>query len=173
MPVDRSSQQYNEILAAADAACFVAKEHGRNRIHVSDTDDREVAARYHETQWVHRLNQAIDRDLFVLFGQRIIPLRRGDPTLSRSSFACSEGGEIISPSRFIPAAERYRMMPKLDRWVIRKAFAIMRILIRNHRGPAPNLINLSGQSLADLSVLDEILVRLDTDHIDPDACASR
>jgi diguanylate cyclase (GGDEF)-like protein len=172
VPVDRNSPQYNELLAAADAACFVAKKHGRNRIHVSDTDDREVAARYHETQWIHHLNHAVERDRFRLFAQPIVPLQsNGTPPMVEILLRLEdpeEPGEFITPNRFVRAAERYRMMPTLDRWVIRHAFGKLdRLIAQKPQDATIYSLNLSGQSLADLSVLDDILIELDRTGVDP------
>ena len=175
VPVDASSPMYIELLGAADAACFVAKEQGRNRIHLSHPNDQEVAARYHETQWIHRLNQAIEEELFVLHAQVIIPLGdRGDPEILEILIRLREGDEVVTPGLFIPAAERYRMMPLLDQWVIRKAFEIFGGLPSGSAAARRLIaINLSGQSMADPAVLDTILDGLEINHIDPERVASR
>ena len=169
VPVDSDSPIYIELLGAADAACFVAKEQGRNRIHLSHPDDQDVAARYHETQWIQRLNQAIDRDLFVLHWQTIIPLRdAGEPEIVEVLIRLDEGDEIVTPGLFIPAAERYRMMPLLDQWVIRKTLETLREAPgTENRDRHKIAINLSGQSMADSAVLDTILDGLENNHIDP------
>ncbi|RLE34396.1 MAG: sensor domain-containing diguanylate cyclase [Acidobacteria bacterium] len=169
VPVTKDSPRYNELLSAADAACFVAKERGRNRIHISHPEDVEVAARHHEAQWVERLNRAIEHDDFVLYRQTIVPLKdQNKPKLVELLLRLSEDGEVILPGRFIPAAERYRMMPSLDLWVIRKAFEYIRhdttSNLDNHQLYA---INLSGQSLADRTILDAILTGIDRKDVDP------
>ena len=170
VPVDCNSPMYIELLGAADAACFVAKEQGRNRIHLSHPNDQEVAARYHETQWIQRLNQAIEMELFELYVQVIIPLRdTGDPEILEVLIRLREGDKVVTPGLFIPAAERYRMMPLLDQWVIRKAFEVFGGLPSDSEGKRRLIaINLSGQSMADPAVLDTILDGLEVNHIDPE-----
>ena len=169
VPVTKDSPRYNEILSAADAACFVAKERGRNRIHISDPEDVEVTARHHEAQWVERLNRAIERDEFVLYRQTIVPLQdQNKPEIVELLLRLSDNDEMILPGRFIPAAERYRMMPSLDLWVIRRAFEFIRQdSAADHDGSQLYAINLSGQSLADRTVLDAILTQIDQCDIDP------
>ncbi len=169
VPVTKDSPRFNELLSAADAACFVAKERGRNRIHISHPEDVEVTARHHEAQWVERLNRAIEGDDFLLYRQSIVPLRDGNkPKIIELLLRLSDNGNIILPGRFIPAAERYRMMPSLDLWVIRKAFEYIRQDTAAHIDDRQlYAINLSGQSLADRTILDAILTGIDRKDVDP------
>ena len=168
VPVTKDSPRYNEMLSAADAACFVAKERGRNRIHISHPEDVEVTARHHEAQWVERLNRAIEKDEFLLFRQTIVPLQdQKRPKIVELLLRLSDNGEIILPGRFIPAAERYRMMPSLDLWVIRRAFEYIRKDTVQNNGRQLYAINLSGQSLADRTILDAILTGIDQQGVDP------
>jgi diguanylate cyclase (GGDEF)-like protein/PAS domain S-box-containing protein len=169
VPVTKDSSRFNELLSAADAACFVAKERGRNRIHISHPEDVEVTTRHHEAQWVERLNRAIEGDEFVLFRQSIVPLQdENKPKIVELLLRLSDDGEIILPGRFIPAAERYRMMPSLDLWVIRRAFEYIRQdLAADLKGCQLYSINLSGQSLADRTILDAILTGFDRNDLDP------
>ncbi len=168
VPVTKDSPRYNELLSAADAACFVAKERGRNRIHISHAEDVEVTTRHHEAQWVERLNRATERNEFVLFRQSIVPLQdQNRPTIVELLLRLSDHGDLILPGRFIPAAERYRMMPSLDLWVIKRAFEYIRQDTAQLNGKNLFAINLSGQSLADRAVLNAILTGIDREEIDP------
>lgn len=169
VPVTKDSPRFNELLSAADAACFVAKERGRNRIHISHREDVEVTARHHEAQWVERLNRAIERDQFTLFRQSIFPIQdENKPKIIELLLRLADGNEIIKPGRFIPAAERYKMMPSLDLWVIKKAFEYIRQdIAADPNGRQLYSINLSGQSLADRMILDAILTGCDHNDIDP------
>ncbi len=168
VPVTKDSPRYNEMLSAADAACFVAKERGRNRIHISHPEDVEVTARHHEAKWVERLNRAIEKDEFLLFRQSIVPLQdQKRPKIVELLLRLSDNGEIILPGRFIPAAERYRMMPSLDLWVIRQAFKYIRQDTALNNSAQLYAINLSGQSLADRTILDAILTGIDRKDVDP------
>lgn len=156
-----------ELLKEADAACYMAKELGRNRIHVYNPEDIEIAHRRGEMQWVTRIGQALEEDRFLLYAQAITPLN-GDSEEHYELLIrmIDETGELIPPGAFLPAAERYNLIAKIDLWVIKQAFAI---LVEN---PAfvqrVNFIsiNLSGQSLADPNVLDLIKNRLQESGIE-------
>ncbi|WP_413437412.1 EAL domain-containing protein [Sulfuriferula sp. GW1] len=141
-----------EIMRAADSACYTAKDRGRNRIYVYQPDDHEVALRRSEMQWVSRITKAIDEDRFRLYFQTIRPIISGAQGAHYEILLrmLDEDGKIISPASFIPAAERYGLMPAIDRWVIQNTFAK---LGRLYRGGTKQLlhtcsINLSGTSWA-------------------------
>ncbi|MBJ6987770.1 diguanylate cyclase [Devosia sp. MC521] len=110
----------------ADAACFLAKELGRNRVQVSSLVDDEVTQQQRDMDAVARIKSAIREDRLVIYGQRIAPIQ---PDLE-SAVIFSEvlvrlmdlDGSIVSPSHFIPAAERYGLIEDLDNHVIRKTF---------------------------------------------------
>lgn len=156
VPINRESGDISHVFSAADAACYVAKDTGRNRIHIYQPDDDAVLKRHGEMQWVHRLSSAFDHNRFVLYAQPIAHVD-GDRLVSHYEILVrmqDDKGEIIPPGAFIPAAERYNLMPVMDRWVIRKTLE----MIRDAQGelafpPVECAINLSGQSLCD----DELL----------------
>ncbi len=145
-----------DIFSNADIACFVAKDKGRNQIHVSSMDDVEQARRQLEMQWSVRIPSALERDRFVLHVQKIYPLDANSPEAPRCEVLVrmlEEDGSLILPGRLIPAAERFRHMPEIDRWVIHNALK----LIAQHGkqlGLAAYAINLSGQSLGQEDLLD-------------------
>jgi len=145
-----------DIFSNADIACFVAKDKGRNQIHVSSMDDVEQARRQLEMQWSVRIPSALERDRFVLHCQKIYPLDANSPEAPRCELLVrmlEEDGSLILPGRLIPAAERFRHMPEIDRWVIHNALK----LIAQHGkqlGLAAYAINLSGQSLGQEDLLD-------------------
>ncbi len=160
VPIDRESGDISHVLSAADAACYVAKDSGRNRIHLYQPDDDAVLQRHGEMQWVHRLSSAFDHNRFVLYAQPIAHVD-GDRLVSHYEILVrmQDGqGEIIPPGAFIPAAERYNLMPMMDRWVIRKTLE----MIRDAQGdlafpPVECAINLSGQSLCDDDLLTYVV----------------
>lgn len=147
-----------DILRMADAACYVAKDSGRNRIHVYMPEDKEVAQRSGEMGWISRIQKALDEQRFVLYSQKIEALGKdaaGDhyEVLLRMQ---EEDGTLVPPMAFIPAAERYGLMTQLDRWVIQTAFSQHRD--RHPPGGAVGTcaINLSGASICDEQLLEFI-----------------
>ena len=140
-----------DILRMADAACYVAKDAGRNRIHVYTPDDKEVAQRSGEMAWISRIQKALDEQRFVLYFQKILALKDDDggdhyEVLLRMY---DEGGDLVSPMAFIPSAERYGLMPQLDRWVIQTAFSTHAMRHKAGEPAGTCAINLSGTSICD------------------------
>jgi len=152
--VDHASGSSASVMSAADAACYAAKERGRNRVHVYHPDDAELAQRQGEMQWVARLNAAIEQNRLRLDAQPIMPLQPGvsdaAPHLEMLVRLVDEQGNLTPPGAFIPAAERYNLMPQIDRWVIRRT---IEWLAEEMAEPGVLLpvcgINLSGTSLSD------------------------
>jgi diguanylate cyclase (GGDEF)-like protein/PAS domain S-box-containing protein len=159
--IDQHSKSTTELLVAADQACYVAKESGRNRIHVFEETDLMLAQRQGEMSWVTRLNDALNHQLFRLYAMPISSLRSAteshDEVLIR---IVNERGEMTLPGAFIPAAERYDMMKSIDRWVIqavchhiksvRDSLPMLAAFGETHRRSlALYSINLSGLSLND------------------------
>ncbi|WP_198670241.1 EAL domain-containing protein [Dyella sp. C9] len=142
-----------DILGAADAACHLAKEKGRNRVQTYHLDNDEVAVRQSEMSWVSRIQAALAEGRFCLFAQDIADLREpgGPRHVELLLRMVSEDGLLIPPRAFIPAAERYGLMPSIDRWVVQSAFATLRQRLDRDPARAPRLcaINLSGNSLCE------------------------
>lgn len=155
--VDATGSITEDILGAADAACHLAKEKGRNRVQAYRLDNDEVALRQSEMCWVSRLQLALAEGRFVLFSQDILDLRQ---PRKRQHFELllrmlDEDGTLIPPRAFIPAAERYGLMPSIDRWVVHAAFAGLRTLCERMPTDKPLCsINLSGTSLCDVGFAD-------------------
>ncbi len=153
--ISNVSESAAVLLSHADAACYTAKDLGRNRIYVFNEDDASRNARVSAMEWVTRITHAFQEDRFVLYCQSILPLRgakEGDPyhyeILLRMR---GENGEIIPPMAFIPAAERFNQMQAIDRWVVRESFSVLRRLMQGQRSGLMTVfsINLSGASLCD------------------------
>jgi diguanylate cyclase (GGDEF)-like protein/PAS domain S-box-containing protein len=151
-----------DALSAADAACYLAKDKGRNRIQVYHPRDIDVAVRHGEMEWVDRLQRALSEDRFLLYAQPIHALSSSASEPDHIELLVrlrSERDELVPPMAFVPAAERYNLMPLIDRWVLRNAFA----LLGTHRHrvgtwqPGLCAINLSGASINDDSFLDFVL----------------
>lgn len=161
VPITADGGSLIDVLSTADAACYVAKEAGRNRVHVCRADDKAVARHHREMEWTHRISQAFEENRFILYFQPIQALNASEDDVPRGEVLMrmlDAQDKAISPMSFIPAAERYNLMPTIDRWVVRTTLG----KLREAQGPAEEppfrcTINLSGQSLTDEHFLDFVL----------------
>jgi diguanylate cyclase (GGDEF)-like protein/PAS domain S-box-containing protein len=148
-----------DLLSAADNACYVAKDLGRNRVHVFQPDDVALAQRQGEMQWLSRIRNALEHGRFQLYYQRMASLSAGENAqLCEILLRMVDArGELVPPGAFIPAAERYGLMHNVDRWVIKAA---LEYLSANQSYVAdPNqvwTINLCGQTIGDDHFLDYV-----------------
>lgn len=155
------------ILSAADLSCYAAKDKGRNRIHVYQPTDAALAQRHGEMRWATLIVETLNENRFLLFQQRICPVASSGDDVEHFEILLrmrdTDGG-IIMPGSFLPAAERYNLMPNIDRWVIRHTFAaIAEGAFGPPRGASRRMvaINLSGASLGDEDLLDFIRANRD------------
>jgi EAL domain-containing protein (putative c-di-GMP-specific phosphodiesterase class I) len=158
------------ILSAADAACYAAKDMGRNRVLVYQADDNELSQRRNQMQWVTRLKQALDEDRFVLFCQPIIHLASSTavPVMQEVLLRLrDEDGSLVPPGAFLPAAERYGLMPAIDRWVVRKMLRWLATHAANPTLAECYTINLSGHSLSDAPFLAFVMQELESSGVVP------
>jgi len=168
VPIDQNTVNTTAIFMEADAACYAAKDAGRNRIHIYRKDDDESALLQGEMKWVSKINQALVDNRFHLVYQPIVALNNkryeGEhyELLIRMT---DEGNKVIYPGSFLPAAERYNVSPKLDRWVINTAFN----WLANNPQHLNNLnqcsINISGLSFGNEDLLNFIIQQLDEYNI--------
>ena len=141
-----------DILRLADAACYVAKDSGRNRIHIYTPDDRDLAQRSGEMGWISRIKKALLEQRFVLYAQKILSLTNDNQEEIHYEVLLrmhDEQGELVPPMAFIPAAERYGIMPQIDRWVIKTAFSSHAKRPASQTGRGTCAINLSAASICD------------------------
>lgn len=146
-------------LSAADATCYLAKDKGRNRVQVYRPEDSEVALRRGEMEWVHRLHRALAEDRLCLFSQPIRAIHAPDANSDHEELLVrliDEQNELIPPIAFIPAAERYHLMPSIDRWVIRTAFRVISERRAAGKTSGTYAINVSGASIGDDQFLDYV-----------------
>jgi diguanylate cyclase (GGDEF)-like protein/PAS domain S-box-containing protein len=159
-----------DALSAADQACYLAKDNGRNRVQFYRPDDQVMRARHGEMRWVERLNRAIELNQFALFAQEIRPVGNsacpGNGSCEAPRFEIllrliDSDGALIAPMAFIPAAERYGLMPKIDRWVIANACKNLAALRERHDDIPTCMINLSGASVTDSAMVDFVRSQLE------------
>ncbi|MDI3402117.1 EAL domain-containing protein [Pseudomonas sp. V88_4] len=161
-------------LRAADMACYMAKEKGRNRVQVYHADDSELSLRFGEMAWVQRLHMALEENRFCLYAQEIAPL--GSVAVGKGGHIeillrlHDEAGRMILPDSFIPAAERYGLMTSLDRWVVQNVFKVIAQCINDKcEGPlAMCAINLSGITIGDDAFLHFLREQFDNYGIPPE-----
>lgn len=159
-PINHTSGNAVDILKESDAACYAAKEKGRNRIHVFSSTDEALAERQGEMQWVEKIRLGIEENRFQLYGQLIVPTNDQNEALHFETLLRYRDnlGNIIPPGAFLPAAERYNIAPALDRWVISNLFEYLSTTPGFINRLELCSINLSGLSLSDetmLSFIDE------------------
>ncbi len=148
-PQDKSASQ---LISRADAACQIARSKGTNRIHIFAEDDNAVDYKKSDVEWISIINQAIENNRFILFFQKITALNTEQHKMSYELLLKikSEDDSLMSPNTFIPAAERYELMPAIDRWVISTWFR----WVSQHPLHLDDFelccINISGSSAADL-----------------------
>ena len=159
VPLDGDSLPVATVMSAADAACYAAKDSGRNQVQVYRPDNAEVVQRRTEMSWVNRITRALDEQRFRLRYQPIVALTARDGPLEHFEMLVSmidEKGLSIGPDAFIPAAERYNLMPSIDRWVIDRALRFVGALPESAHHLQTCCINLSGSSLTDEHLLQYI-----------------
>lgn len=176
VPIVATSGTLSDILSEADTACYEAKDQGRNRIHVYHSDDSNLQKRVGEMHWIHRINDALDKNQFMLYCHDIhtINAKHNPGTQNTSNHRQVEillrlqgdDGKIIPPMAFIPAAERYNLMPVIDKYVIQKTFEYVSQHPDEH--DLRFFINLSGQSLCDASFMDFIVNEFRISNVRPE-----
>ena len=147
---------YENLYHAADTACYMAKHEGRDRVHIVTYDDANVTEKREQTQWVNRINDALDSNRFVLYCQDIVPLRDDSDLKPHKEILIrmlDEDGEVVPPMAFIPPAERYNLMSQLDEWVVNNVIA----QLAEDKSSTVYAINLSGQSIADRKFTQTVL----------------
>lgn len=170
VPVGSVYRRITQVLQAADAACYAAKDQGRNRVHVHQEDDTAVAQRHGEMQWVTRVKQALLEGRFYLDAQAVVPIC-GDSDTPRSYELLlrmrDETGRVIPPGAFLPTVERYNLSQRLDRWVISTALKWLASDPARAARIGRIFVNLSGDSVGDAQTQEFVRSQLRETGVSP------
>ncbi len=155
----------SELFSTVDTACYAAKIAGGNGIQVYSHDDDTLKQRTSQLEWVSLIHLALEKNDFVLFAQRVKGLMPGaeehDELLIRMR---GENEKLYLPGHFLPTAERYHLMPQIDRWVVNEALSIIARKGKSFKSVCA--INLSGQSLADDDFLNYVMQKIKQHGVD-------
>ena len=161
--INKDTEGIVGVMAAAEIACKAAKDSGRDRIEVFEQDNTTLVRRSEEIEWIGRVQEALRDDHFVLYCQPVLPIeeRTNPPHFEILIRMRDRDGEILPPIDFLPAAERYQLMPMVDRWVVHHSLKALGSCWKSFADIDPVFcINLSGQSFANPGfqafIIDEI-----------------
>ncbi|MEN7341647.1 MAG: EAL domain-containing protein [Pseudomonadota bacterium] len=159
--VESAEQDLNELQQLADAACYAAKEAGRNRVHLVESDSDAAHEHRGEMRWVQRLNAALDQNNFVLYGQRIVALDSDASQPERIEVLLRmrdrENNRLIPPGAFLPAAERYGLHGRLDQWVVRQVIDTLAAQPPEDVANQEIWVNLSGGTVGDAKLSQNLI----------------
>ncbi len=168
------SGQISDLLSNADSACYAAKARGRNRIQIHSPDDEELTQQRADLHWVSEISDAMEHDRLRLFMQEIRTL--GEDQSSHWEVLLrmfNRKGKLLLPGSFLPAAERYGLIQRLDEWVIDSLFATLHEYRPTNGGtshPSVN-VNISGASFTDARIADHVHDCLEKYAVDPNRVA--
>lgn len=166
--IDASTPDPTELLRAADTACYMAKDYGRNRVVLYSPDDQDLQSRHSEMAALTRIRTALSDNRFILYAQEIRPLVGDEPPSCEVLVRMLDPeGHLVPPCQFLPAAERYNVAPDIDRWVVQASL----VALARHPEELEQMglchINLSGQSIGRDDFLSFLERTLDQSPVDP------
>jgi diguanylate cyclase (GGDEF)-like protein len=170
VPIDRDSTDSAAAMSAADSACYLAKESGRNQVQIAHLGNRRLQVRHGQMQWLSRLTNAFTDNRFTLYFQPIIPCAssvRHDKYVEILLRMIDDDGSIIAPGVFLPTAEKYNLAENLDRWVIEHAMAWLARESACSHWPIRIAINLSAQSVGNQAMVNYIIEQARLNGIEP------
>ena len=172
--IDQHTKDKNTVLSIADACCYAAKNRGRNCIQVYQDNDYELVRQRKERQWVVQINQGLQENRFCLYYQKVTPIQGQNKPIYYEILLrfLSENGQLFSPAVFLPAGERYGLMPTIDRWVIQTFFSQYRHYYQQNFDRVDethNLyaLNISGSSINQPQFLDFFKEQLQQAEVPP------
>ncbi|NET30729.1 MAG: EAL domain-containing protein [Cyanothece sp. SIO1E1] len=177
--LEAGKQNLDQVMSNADLACHAAKTKGQNHVHIYQPHDQILAKQPVEFQWFSRLVQAIEENRFCLYCQAIVPIRPARKLQKDYEILLrlvDETGQLVTPMAFIPPAERYNLMTKIDRWVIRTFCNYLSSLLKHrsnasitgtNRDPTTYALNLSGASINDEELIGFIKTQFELHQIPP------
>ena len=170
-PIGPEHHNTNDILRVADTACAAAKDAGGARVHVYHPEDHEARLRKGEIEWLDALTDALDRGAFELYGQPIVPTTgsSGHDRLNVEILARMRGpdADTLLPSSFLPAAERYGLVVRIDQWIVDAVISWFEENPGYVNQTETCTINLSAASLGDAEFMDHLLNRIRNAPLDP------
>ena len=159
VPITEETNDISELLQLADMACYMAKDAGRNQVHIYNKSDQKILQRRGEMYWVDAIQDALERERLVLYVQEIKSANNNIKTTAcELLLRLRQDDKLdISASKFLKTAERYHLLPKLDKWVIKACFEML-----SYGHPILNQtdiisINISDQSIADTRITEYII----------------
>ncbi|MFW5991574.1 MAG: EAL domain-containing protein, partial [Halanaerobiaceae bacterium] len=168
--IDYRTDDYEKILSTADKCCYLAKEKGGNRFYLFSEDDQNLSRHNLEVNWLPVISKTIEENRFLLHYQPIISA--AEPTSHKwyeiLIRMIDEDGNLIMPGDFLPAAERYNMMPAIDRWVVEHFFALYKKHFMKQDNPPVFNINISGTSINEDNFLSFLKEQFDKYSIPPE-----
>ncbi|MEB8431127.1 EAL domain-containing protein [Cocleimonas sp. KMM 6892] len=168
--INKDSQSVDQLMRAADLACYMAKDNGRNRVQIYRENDEVLNLRKVEMKWVSGISRALKENRIIIYSQKIVAIEIGSNYTHHEILVrlIGDDGEIVPPNEFIPAAERYNLMPKLDLAIIDRSFsALSNKYFKDLSNDGFISINLSGQSLSEADFLVKVKQLMMKHRINP------
>jgi diguanylate cyclase (GGDEF)-like protein/PAS domain S-box-containing protein len=172
LEINQASGNLQDTMSAADSACYVAKQRGRGQIHIYSARDEAIARERGDIQWLRQLQDALHESKFELAVQPIISTSGNDdtgPAVEVLIRLPDDRGRFANTAEFLRPAERYQLMPQIDRWVVNAALAAINAGEIKLTGKRSCTINISGQTLADEGFLEFVVEALDRSGVAPES----
>ena len=171
VPINSECATMTEILSAADVACYIAKEKGRNQVHLHVAGDEEHALRQNEMQLVSDISSALEDSRFTLHCQEIVNINDRSENIKNYELLVrmlDKEGKLIAPLTFISAAERFHLIQQVDKWVVTRVIEFIESCSEDLANTRFS-INLSGQSVNSSEFLEFLITSINNSHVSPQA----